>query len=169
LKKVIEKKKNSVILDKMYDFSMRSSADCSFSFLNRLEIAVYIIFSSRYTARYLHLEAVRDILRSDFFPLVPELEDSIMDRINADTVEMLYEEQNPAYAVSFRGWVITGFFVLISLAMSLFGMDFVRKIPDAASSFLLPFGITMGLIVTVYGALFIGSHLKELSERFGLH
>jgi hypothetical protein len=92
-----------------------------------------------------------------------------MERINADAVEMLREEQNPAYAVSFRGWVITGFVVLVSLTTSLFGMDFVRMIPEVASSFLLPIGITIGVVVTVYGALFIGSHLKELSDRFRLH
>jgi hypothetical protein len=168
LKKVIEKKENHAVLEKIYDFSMKSSVDCFIPFLNRLEIALYIVFSSRYAATYLRLEAVREILRSDFLPPVPELEDSIMDRINADTVEMLYDEQNPAYEVSFRGWVITGFIILISLAMSFFGMDFARTIPGAAA-FLLPIGITIGVIVTVYGALFIGSHLKELSDRFGLH
>jgi hypothetical protein len=161
--------KNRVVLDKIYDFSMRSSVDSSFSFLNRLEIALYIIFSPRYTARYLHLEATREILHSDFFPPVPELEDSIMELINTETVEMLQEDQNPAYEVSFRGWVITGLVVLISLTTSLFGMDFVRRNPGDTSSFLLPIGITIGIIVTVYGALFIGSHLKELSDRFGLH
>jgi hypothetical protein len=29
-------------------------------------------------------------------------------------------------------------------------------------------GITIGIVLTCYGALFIGSHLKELMERFGL-
>jgi hypothetical protein len=169
LKKITEKKEKHAVLDKIYDFSMRSSADCPVPFLNRLEIALYIVFSSRYAARYLRLEAVREILRSDFLPPVPEFEDSIMERINKDTVGMLYEDQNPAYEVSFRGWVITGLVVLISLAMFLFGMEFARIIPDLASSFLLPIGITIGVIVTVYGALFIGSHLKELSDRFGLH
>jgi hypothetical protein len=173
LKKGIKKKESDVILDKIYDFSLRSSADSFVPFLNRLEIALYIIFSSRCAARYLRLGAVREILRSDFLPPVSDfgdcIEDSIMERINADTVEMLREEQNPAYEVSFRGWVITGFVVLVSLAASLPGMDFAHMIPDAASSFLLPIGITIGVIVTVYGALFIGSHLKELSDRFGLH
>jgi hypothetical protein len=37
------------------------------------------------------------------------------------------------------------------------------------SSFLLPIGITIGAIVSAYGALFSGSHLKELSSRFNLH
>jgi hypothetical protein len=35
-------------------------------------------------------------------------------------------------------------------------------------SFLLPVGITVGIVLTSYGALFIGGHLKELSERFRL-
>jgi hypothetical protein len=166
LKKTV---KNSVILDKIYDFSLRSSADSSFSLLLRLEIALYIVFSSRYAARYLHLEATREILHSDFFPPAPELEDSVMDLISAEAVEMPPEEQNLSYEVSFRNWIIIGLVVLVSLATSLFGIDSVRMFPGIASSFLLPIGITIGVIVTVYGALFIGSHLKELSDRFGLH
>jgi hypothetical protein len=161
---------NHVILDKFYDYALRSSADNSFSLLNRLEIALYIIFSPRYTAKYIRLEAARDILRSDFFPPVSDtgIEDSIMDLISAEPVREISDAQNP-YEVSFRGWVIAGLIVLISLATSLFGTDFVRTIPDFAQAFLLPVGITIGVIVTVYGALFIGSHLKELSDRFGIH
>jgi hypothetical protein len=157
--------KDNAVLDKFYDYALRSSADNSFSLLDRLEIALYIVFSSRYTARYIRLEAARDILRSDFFPPVPEagIEDSIMDLISAESVGELPEAQNP-YEVSFKGWVITGLIVLISLATSLFGTDFVRTIPDFALAFLLPIGV----VITVYGALFIGSHLKELSDRFGI-
>jgi hypothetical protein len=33
---------------------------------------------------------------------------------------------------------------------------------------MIPIGITIGIMLTGYGALFIGSHLKEFSERFGL-
>lgn len=166
MKKTVKK---SVVLDKIYDFSLRSSADSSFSLLTRLEIALYIVFSSRYAARYLHLEATRQILHSDFFPPAPEFEDSVMELISTEAVEMLQEDQNPPYEVPFRGWVITGLIVLVSLATSLFGMDSLRMIPGIAASFLLPIGITIGVIVTVYGALFIGSHLKELSDRFGIH
>jgi hypothetical protein len=160
---------NHVILDKFYDYALRSSADNAFSLINRLEIALYIVFSSRYTAKYIRLEAARDILRSDFFPPLPDagIEDSIMDLISMETVEELPDTRNSC-EVSFRGWVITGLIVLVSLATSLFGTDFVRTIPDFALAFLLPVGITIGIIVTVYGALFIGSHLEELSDRFGI-
>jgi hypothetical protein len=161
--------KDHAVLDKIYDFSLGAATDSPLPFLSRLEIALHIIFSSRYARKYLRLEATREILRSDFFPPVPKFEDSIMELINTESVEILQEEQSSIYEVSFRGWVITGFVVLISLVTSLFGINLVRVIPDFGSSFLLPIGITIGVVVTVYGAIFIGSHLKELSDRFGLH
>jgi hypothetical protein len=162
-------KKEDVILDRIYDFSLGTSGDNSFSFLGRLEIALYIVFSPRYAREYLRLEATREILRADFFPPVPELEDSIMELIGTENMEVLEAGRNSVYEVSFRNWVVAGLVILISLATSFFGTDSVRVIPDYASSFLLPIGITIGLVVTAYGALFIGTHLKELSNRFGLH
>jgi hypothetical protein len=47
-------------------------------------------------------------------------------------------------------------------------MDFGTVADHWGSSFLLPIGITVGAVVSAYGALFIGSHLKELSHRFNL-
>jgi hypothetical protein len=48
-------------------------------------------------------------------------------------------------------------------------MDFIKVADTQGSSFLLPVGITIGAVLTGYGALFIGSHLKELSSRFRIH
>jgi hypothetical protein len=71
--------------------------------------------------------------------------------------------------VSFRSWVIAGLIILVSLSSSFFNLDFVETVASYGSSFLLPVGLTIGIVVTGYGALFIGSHLKELSTRFRLH
>jgi hypothetical protein len=65
--------------------------------------------------------------------------------------------------------VIIGFIILISLSTAFFGMDFIHIAAFAGSSFLLPVGLTFGGILTGYGAIFIGSHLKELSAWFRLH
>ena len=69
---------------------------------------------------------------------------------------------------SFRVWVIIGVFVLFSLSSSFFGMNFVEIANAEGLSFLLPVGLTIGIVVTCYGAFFIGSHLEELSSRFKL-
>ena len=82
------------------------------------------------------------------------------------------QETEEIYAVpgglSTRGWVIAGLIILVSLVTAFFGLDFQKLALETGMSFLLPVGITIGIVLTSYGALFIGSHLKELSERFGL-
>jgi hypothetical protein len=34
---------------------------------------------------------------------------------------------------------------------------------------MLPVGITVGGVITAFGAIFIGSHITELSKWLGLH
>ena len=115
-------------------------------------------------------QVTRDILREDFFPPSPELEDVIAAKIAAE--EDIQAEAEESYAaaggLSFRGWAIAGLIILVSLATSFFGLDFQKVADESGISFLLPAGITIGIVLTTYGAFFIGSHLKELSERFDL-
>jgi hypothetical protein len=113
------------------------------------------------------------MLRTDFLPPPPEIADSVMELIRAEvfdlTADMPFEDEGePAPEVPFSGWVAAGIVVLFSLATSFMGMDFISVAAAQGSSFLLPVGITIGVVVTGYGALFIGSHLKELSARFRL-
>jgi hypothetical protein len=111
----------------------------------------------------------RDILREDFFPPSPSLEDAIMARI-AVLEERQEAEETRALpgGLSTRGWVIAGLLIFACMATAFFGLDFQKLAHETGVSVLLPVGITFGGVLTTYGALFIGSHLKELSERFGL-
>jgi hypothetical protein len=111
----------------------------------------------------------RDILREDFFPPSPSFEDAVMARI-AVLEERTEAEETPALGgcLSTRGWVIAGLIIFACMATAFFGLDFQKLAHETGKSFLLPVGITFGGVLTTYGALFIGSHLKELSERFGL-
>jgi hypothetical protein len=150
-------------MDKVYE----SLGDGPLPFLDRLELALHLLFCPRCAGEYRKLEAAWDAMRTGFFPPSPDFEEPVMFRI-------LDEEPEPEIfdapaGFSFRGWVITGVIVLFSLVTACFGMDFMRVARDQGSSFLLPLGLTIALVLTGYGALFIGSHLKELSARFGLH
>jgi len=114
-----------------------------------------------------NLRNAEEILKTDFLPAPPpDFSEILMERIYEETAEdkVIY---TPA-GFSLRGWVIIGFFVLLSLSSAFFGTNFLRVAYAEGLSFLLPVGITIGLVVTCYGALFIGSNLKELSSRFGL-
>jgi hypothetical protein len=156
------------MLDKIYEFDGGEPLPLG----DRLWIALHIVFCPRCAARAVSLEAARDILRTDFFPPSPGVADSVMDIIRSDafdmTADLPFEEEELSPEVPFGGWVAAGLVVLFSLATSVMGMDFISVAAAAGSSFLLPIGITIGVVVTGYGALFIGSHLKELSDRFRL-
>jgi hypothetical protein len=105
-------------------------------------------------------------MKTDFLPPSPDFADHLMECVYEETG--MEEKTDAPAGFSFRGWVIIGFFVLFSLSSSFFGVNFVEIADAEGLSFLLPVGLTVGMVVTCYGALFIGSHLKELSSRFRL-
>ena len=155
----------SKILDAVYEYSGGEPMPL----LLQIQIGLHTMICPDCAQEIERFEVCRDILREDFLPASPDLEDSIMAMIAKEEGQPEAEE---TFAVpgglSTRGWIIAGLIILISLTTAFFGMDFNRIAREAGMSFLLPVGITIGIVLTSYGALFIGSHLKELSERFGL-
>jgi len=128
----------------------------------RLSLAFHIILCGHCAGRLETYKEARSLLRTGFFPPSPDFSNTIMDFIYRETYdEGANEPVLETGGFSTRGWVIAGFVLLISLATA-----FLGQYQDSA--FLLPLGIITGVVITGYGALFIGSHLKELSNRFKL-
>ena len=163
----------SKILDMVYEYSdndlhtegLRTSG--SMPLLNQIQIWLHTLVCPDCAQKIECFEVSKNILREDFFPPSPDLEDSIMALITAEE-ERSEEIHAIPGGLSTRGWVIAGLVMLVSLVTVFFGFDFQKLALETGMSFLLPVGITIGIVLTSYGALFIGSHLKELSERFGL-
>jgi hypothetical protein len=152
-----------------------SSGDDSISLFNQVQIWLHTIICPDCAQQIERFEVSRSILSEDFFPSPPGLENSIMAAITAQEAAQEQEAledyaKNNAVpgGLSTRGWVIAGLVILVSLATAFFGLDFQKMTDESGMSLMLPIGITFGIVLTSYGALFIGSHLKELSERFGL-
>ena len=141
------------VLEKVYEM------DDSLSLLTRIRIGLHIITCPDCAQEVERFEVCKDILRDGFSPL-----DAAAPVDAAETTE---EVELPG-GLSIRRWVIAGLVMLVSLATAFFGMDFNHVALAAGLSFMIPVGITIGIALTCYGALFIGSHLKEFSERFGL-
>jgi len=111
-------------------------------------------------------KSARAAMRTDFFAFnINSNEESIMAKIAAEQQE---EEMQAPGLLSTRGWVIAGLLIVISFATAFFGLDFQNAANANGISFMLPIGIIFGIVLTSYCALFIGSHLKEFTERFGL-
>jgi len=157
----------SRILDLFYEYSGNDRED-SMPLLTQIQIWLHTLICPNCAQEIERYEVAREIMREDFFPLSPNLEDSIMARAAAEQEQLEEEIYAVPGGLSTRGWIIAGLVIFISLATSFFGLDFQKIAGESGVSFLLPVGITIGIVLTSYGALFIGSHLKELSERFGL-
>jgi hypothetical protein len=160
------------MMDKM-DQIDEFSEERPFPFLDRLEVAIHVLFCPSCAEKIARLEAAEELMRTGFFPPAPSFEDAVMNRLLEDAPAMdgflpeIVREEPPE--LSFRRWVITGLIVLVSLATAFFGLNFEKVAQSQGASFLLPVGLTIGVVITGYGALFIASHLKELSDHFGLH
>jgi hypothetical protein len=149
-------------MDRMYEAEGEENP----SLVTQLRMQIHFFFCPRCSGEFEKLQTARGLLRESFFPPSPSLEDAIMAKIGREAPE---EEYYSVAGVSFRSWVIAGLVILITLSTAFLGMDFLKPSYDWQSSLLLPVGITIGAIVTAYGALFIGSHLKELTDHFNMH
>ncbi|MDR2398308.1 MAG: peptidoglycan-binding protein [Spirochaetaceae bacterium] len=135
----------------------------------QIYLAVHRLYCRRCDTELKQLAALGELLETGFFPEAPALEDPIMERIYREEAARSNLERDLSAGFSFRGWVIGGLIILVTLPTSFFGMGAASLRAVSGSSLLLPLGLTIGGIVTSYGALFIGSHLKELSQRFRPH
>ncbi|MDR0313336.1 MAG: peptidoglycan-binding protein [Treponema sp.] len=152
-------------MDSIYEYF----GEESIPLVERLRLQLHLFFCPYCAEEFRKLQAIHDMLHAEFFPPAPSFEDSVMEQIKS--MEQIPAETIPEApgGFSFRAWIVIGFFVFISLLTSFFGIDFIKAAFGQSSSFLVPLGITVGIVLTIYGALFIGSHLKELSTHFKLH
>ena len=153
------------------DIIYESEKDESLPFLTQIRIDLHLLFCPACSAEIAKLRRLGEVMQNDFFPDTPDFSEPVMKRLFIEMKEdMEMEEKTEVSAgFSFRSWVIIGFFMLLALPSAFFGANFIHMEGSEGSSFLLPLGITVGVVLTCYGALFIGSHLKELSNRFRIY
>jgi hypothetical protein len=150
-----------------YEYS-GGDPDNSIPFINQIQIWLHTLICPNCAQEIERFEVSRNIMNDDFFPASPGLEDSIMAMVAEEELPEAEGINAVPGGLSTRSWAIAGIIIFLSLATAFFGLDFQNLAHETGTSFLLPAGITIGCVLTIYGAFFIGSHLKELSERFGL-
>ena len=159
------------IIDDVYEYGRDWNSYPGKLKLRFFRLHFHLFLCSSCSGEIEKLDFANDVLHRDFFPPAPSFEDAVMKQISEEKI--LYEANiKPVQEVpgwfSFRTWIIVGFFILISLAVTFLSVDFVTAAFTNDSSFMALLGITTGMLLTGYGALFIGSHLKKLSNHFKL-
>jgi len=143
----------------------------SLSLSDQIKISMHTFLCADCAKKIEMYETARNIMSNDFFPSPSvSFENLIMTKIEAE--EKTQEASEEVFAapggMSIRSWVIAGVIMAVSLIIAFFSLDYQNLSEKIGIPFILPMGITIGSILTTYGALFIGSHLKELSIRFGI-
>jgi len=136
----------------------------------QIQVGFHTFFCRDCAQKIENYQAARMIMKEDFLQPSADIENSIMEKIaiEEDIQTETEHAHNSPGVLSTRGWVIAGLIIMVSLITAFFGLDFQNLASESGMSFMLPVGITIGIVLTTYGAFFIGSNLKELSERFGL-
>jgi hypothetical protein len=149
----------------MVDMVLESDGGEELSFLQRIQIDVHLLFCARCAEELRRYKLGRELLSQTALFTAPDLCGPLMDRILEEEAACAYEEEE---AMPLRRWIISGCIIVASLVSAFFGFEFLDLSSADVSSLVIPMSITIGLFISAYSALFIGSHLKELSERFRL-
>jgi hypothetical protein len=145
------------VLEKVYEYS---NGEGAMPLITRIRIGLHIITCPDCAQELERFEVCRDI----FFDESSSPDMMMLDGEEGE-IPKTEETDNPG-GFSTRGWIIAGLMMLVSLATAFFGLDFNKVAVEMGMSFMLPIGITIGIVLSCYGLIFIGSHLKELTERF---
>ena len=119
----------SKILDAVYEYSGGEPMPL----LLQIQVGLHTITCPSCAQEIERFEVCRDILREDFLPSSPGLEDSIMAMIAKEEQPEVEETFAVPGGLSTRGWVIAGLIILISLTTVFFGMDFNRIAREAGN------------------------------------
>lgn len=138
-----------------------------FTFIKRILIYFHLLRCPKCAAHKRALRIASLCAREDFLPPAENLSENIMALVRecGNSAEIHSKPET----VSFRAWIISGLAILVSLSSAYFGVDYLTPANTHTIYFMLPLGITVGAIITAFGAIFIGCHIPELSKWLGLN
>jgi hypothetical protein len=150
--------------DKFLDYLYFS--EDRFPLIKRILIYFHIWHCPKCAAHFRALRIASDSMKEDFFPPV---EADIAGKVMALIQDVDFAEAPAKHElVTFRAWVISGLAILFSLSSAYFGLEYLAPVNTHTAYFMLSLGITVGAVITAFGAIFIGCHITELSKWLGL-
>ena len=157
------------VLDALdYDEEAQHFANLPFAFFRlcffKLRLYLHLLFCNKCAAQKRKLKMAKGLSLNTFMNAPPAgIADSVMGLIYKEALS----KEAAAGEASIKGWVIAGIFVVLSLVSAYFGnaFNFLANIYGLSS--VVPAGITIGVVITVYSAIFIGSHMDALCKKFG--
>lgn len=146
--------------DEKLDKILCTDDEVSLSFITRLQFFFHSFFCDYCRSVIEQYEDSRELMKNDFFYDIPDMSDEIMNQVLRE--ETVLEDAEIHEWISFKKWIIAGCIILVSLVSAFFGFNFNTVAASGDSSYMLSIGLVIGLIVSIYGLLFIGTQMKQL-------
>lgn len=124
-------------------------------FFLRLHLAACPACRARVAEREAALKTIRAAAAK---PVDAALEEAIETRVMA-AVRLMPAPRRELHA---REWVISGLVIFASLALVPFDANYGILRDFFGEGFTMPLCLVLGLVLTIYGAVFIGTHMTEL-------
>ncbi|GMO48766.1 MAG: hypothetical protein Ta2B_30380 [Termitinemataceae bacterium] len=136
----------------------------------RIQAAIHLLHCKDCTAHKNIIEKSNAIMERDFLLPVSAKEenefcDSIMNVLSKTSQNVNFEKlDEKEKRFSIYVWALTGTVICGSLIAAFFNINILNA--KEMNAFIVPLSITIGGIVTAYGAMFIVCHLKVLTECY---
>jgi len=128
----------------------------------RLHLAACPSCRARVAEREAAFEAIRAAAAE---PVDLGLEEAIEARIMA-AVSLMPAPRRELHA---REWVVSGLVIFASIALVPFDANYGILRDLFGEGFTMPLCLVLGLVLTIYGAVFIGTHMTELAPFVKRH
>lgn len=156
--------------DRAMDLFMEGNDGERVPFIRSALARLHLLRCRKCSAEVQRLNRALELMRADFLPKANDSIDPIMAAVRMEVAAQAARavDEDAATPVSTRNWAVGGLFIFASLAVFPLGQASGWLVRLFGSDLTFPIALTLGVVLTAYCALFIGSHLDELSERFGL-
>lgn len=151
---------NNMKCEEKIDKILCADEDAPLSLVTHLQFFFHTFFCDHCRCIMKRYEDSAELMRNDFFYDTPDMSDSIMHQVLRE--ETIAEDAEMYEWVSFKKWIVAGCIILVSLVSAFFGFNFNEVAVSRDSSYMLSIGLVIGLIVSIYGLLFIGTQMKQL-------
>lgn len=123
-----------------------------------LYLRLHTLFCARCRAEIRAMERALAGMRRFAPPTVEDLGEEIMSRVMRSVSE-------DGRIVPLYNWVAGGVLILAGVILMRFGDSFIWLRERFGTDLELPLAIVLGVVLSVYAAVFVGTHIEELGRR----
>jgi hypothetical protein len=151
--------------DEKLDKILCADDDAALSLATRVHFFFHTFFCDYCRFVRTQYEGSKSLMKNDFFYEMPDMSDSVMNQVLIE--ETIPEDIEILEWVSFKKWIIAGCIILVSLVSAFFGFNFNELAASGDSTYILSVGLVTGLIISIYGSIFIGTQMKQIQHFLG--